>query len=93
MPAGRMGAQCAHAAAKLAKEFKDVDNKVTLILEVSHDAQLEFVRLVLKKHHIRFIEQRDDFPPYFDWQAVQAIITEPISKRHAKCLDLFKLWT
>lgn len=92
MPSGRMGAQCAHAAAKLAKKFKNVENMTTLVMEVPSFVNLQYVQEHLKRLRIGYIEQLDSFEPFFDWQALQAIITEPISKRKAQNLELYDLW-
>ena len=92
MPPGRMGAQCAHAAAKLARKFKNVENMTTLIMEVPSFANLQYVQERLRRLRIGYIEQLDSFEPFFDWQVLQAIITEPISKRKAQSLELYDLW-
>lgn len=88
-----MGAQCAHALGKLAREFKNVELMVTLVMEVPHSACLTIVEQHLKQRKIGFLEQWDDFPPEITRLILQAVVTEPISRQKARCLEKYRLWT
>lgn len=89
MPPGRMGAQCAHAAAKLARHFEGVEYMTTLVLEIPSFEHLARVRDDLKQARISYISQRDTFETVY---TVQAIITEPITKRKAQKFEKYELW-
>lgn len=92
MPAGRMGAQCAHVAAKLAKKFPNVGHMTTLVLQVRDSKYLErTVKYWLKFWNINFIEQYDNLPNNPKMR-LQAIATVPITKTQAQRLWFFDLW-
>lgn len=92
MPPGRMGAQCAHIAAAMAKKFKGLDRMTTLILQIRNQDEFPSVKRMLKREKIRFFEQRDNFEPYESKMILQAIATEPITKDQSFAMTLFDLW-
>ena len=91
MPAGRLGAQCAHVAAKLAKKFHNVDKMTTLIMEGYSIERLELIRDSLKLLKIKFVEQYDNLPKHPKMR-LQAIATVPITKKQSQAFRNLVLW-
>lgn len=92
MPAGRMGAQCAHAVAKLIdRGYKGVGNMITLVMEVEDSKALRKKRDHLRRHGIEFVNQFDTLPG-MRGKWLQAVITAPISKEKSVVLNGCTLW-
>lgn len=91
MPSGRMGAQCAHAAAKMAVKYPKIGDITTLIMEVKNSRELYDTATYLFDSRIPFRWQLDNLPNRTNFIA-QALITEPLSLEKAAKLRHYKLW-
>lgn len=91
MSSGRVGAQCAHAAAKMAAKYPKIGEITTLIMEVENSRELYDTATYLLDSRIPFRQQLDNLPNHTNFIA-QALITAPLNPKKAAKLRHYKLW-
>lgn len=92
MTCGRMGAQAAHAAGRLALFDKTrVDDIDTIVLEVANSEELEAMRVELVNASLDFIPYHDE-DKIFAGQVMTALAVFPIEKGSFEPLNRLRAW-
>lgn len=92
MPNGRAAAQCAHVAAKLVEAgYKDISEMTTMVMAAASSQHLNQISKALELFGITGWLQFDNFGDDKE-ELLQAIATEPVTKKQSEIFQFCELW-